>query len=134
MDKNPPLKSELVNEFVRVAHGDFDRVKALLNQEPALLNAAWDWGNGDWETGLGAAAHMGRKDISQHLVALGARMDIFAAAMLGRLDIVQAIAAAQPESLKAPGPHGISLMTHAKKGGKEAVAVVKFLNSAGKKK
>ena len=134
MDKNPPLKSELVNEFVRVAHGDFDRVKALLNQEPALLNAAWDWGNGDWETGLGAAAHMGRKDISQHLVALGARMDIFAAAMLGRLDIVQAIAAAQPEALKAPGPHGISLMTHAKKGGKEAVAVVKFLNSAGKKK
>ena len=134
MDKNPPLKSELVNEFVRVAHGDFDRVKALLNQEPALLNAAWDWGNGDWEMGLGAAAHMGRKDISQHLVALGARMDIFAAAMLGRLDIVQAIAGALPEPLKPPGPHGISLMTHAKKGGKEAVAVVKFLNSAGKKK
>ena len=60
------------------------------------------------------------------------RMDIFAAAMLGRLDIVQGIAAAQPEAWKAPGPHGISLMTHAKKGGKEAAAVVKFLQAERK--
>ncbi len=63
------LDAKMVAEFVNVAHSDFDRVKVLLAQEPALANACWDWGNGDWETGLGAAAHMGRKDIALHLLA-----------------------------------------------------------------
>ena len=132
MPKKPSLNSELVNEFVNVAHSDFARVKELLQQEPALLNASWDWGGGDWETALGAAAHMGRADIAVCLIELGARMDIFSAAMLGRLDIVQAIAAIQPTALTAPGPHGISLMSHAKKGGKNAAAVVEFLKTASK--
>jgi hypothetical protein len=117
----------MVQEFVSKAHGNLARVKELLEQAPALVNASWDWGGGDWETGLGAAAHMGKKDIALHLLALGARLDIFAAAMLGRLEVVKAIVATQPEALNAPGPHGISLMSHAKKGGKEAAGVVKFL-------
>ena len=37
-------------------------------------------------------------------------MDIFAAAMLGELEVVQAILVAQPEALRASGPHGISLL------------------------
>lgn len=45
----PALNPELVNEFVLKAHGDFDTVKRLLEQEPELLNAAWDWGGGDLE-------------------------------------------------------------------------------------
>lgn len=127
--KKPAIASELVQEFVNEAHGNFARVKELLEQEPALVNATWDWGGGDWETGLGAAAHMGKKDIAHHLLALGARMDIFAAAMLGKLEVVKAIAETHPEALTAPGPHGISLMTHAKKGGKDAAAVVKYLQA-----
>jgi hypothetical protein len=59
MEKPPMLNSELVNKFVRVAHSDLAKVKELLEQEPKLINAAWDWGGGDWETALGAAAHMG---------------------------------------------------------------------------
>ncbi len=27
--------------------------------QPALLNAAWDWGGGDFETALAGAAHRG---------------------------------------------------------------------------
>jgi hypothetical protein len=77
------IDSALVEEFVGKAHGDLARVKELLTQEPRLVNAAWDWGNGDWETALGAAAHMGRRDIAETLFAHGARLDIFAAAMLG---------------------------------------------------
>ena len=127
MPQPPALPPALVREFVNEAHGNFGRVKELLEQEPALLNAAWDWGGGDWETALGAAAHMGQKDIALHLLAHGARMDIFAAAMLGRTDVVKAILAAQPEAINAPGPHGISLMTHATKGGKAAAAVVRLL-------
>ncbi len=55
--KEPPprLASEEVQEFVGVCHGDFERVKVLLGEEKRLVNAAWDWGGGDWETGLGAA-------------------------------------------------------------------------------
>lgn len=129
MDKKPPLPAEMVQEFVAKAHGDLERVRALLEQEPALFNASWDWGGGDWETGLGAAAHMGRRDIALYLLARGARIDLFAAAMLGRLDVVQAILRHDPEARHAPGPHGIPLMAHARQGGDAAVAVVEYLAS-----
>lgn len=74
---------------------------------------------------------MGRKDIAAFLLSKGARMDIFVAAMLGRLDIVQAQIAAFPELLQSRGPHGITLMAHAQKGGEEALTVVEFLKSRG---
>lgn len=128
---NSAIAPELVNQFVRDAHGDFDSVKKLLEKEPALVNSSWDWGGGDWETGLGAAAHMGRKDIAEFLLNKGARIDLFAAAMLGKLEIVQAVVNDNPAVVNEKGPHGIPLMTHAKKGGKESAAVVKFLQSVG---
>src|SRR4029078_829038 len=90
MDRPPALAAGLVQEFVGVAHSDLNRVTELLAQEPALIHATWDWGGGDWETALGAAAHMGRADIARFLLDKGARIDIFAAAMLGDLAIVQA--------------------------------------------
>jgi hypothetical protein len=91
MEKKPALDPKLVEEFVLKAHSDAKRVRELLEQEPALVNACWDWGGGDWETALGAAAHMGRKEIALYLLARGARIDLYAAAMLGRLEIVRAI-------------------------------------------
>lgn len=129
MDKKPALKSELVGEFVAKAHADLDRVKEMLMQEPALVNATWDWGGGDFETALGAAGHMGRRDIANLLLENGARLDIFVAAMLGNLEIVKAALKAHPESLKIPGPHGIPLIAHAKAGGEESRAVLDFLSS-----
>ncbi len=119
------LPSPLVYEFVAQAHSNLDRVKELLTQEPALLNAAWDWGGGDWETGLGAAAHMGRKDIAEFLLGQGARSDIFAAAVLDQIEIVKALIARQPSAKNALGPHGIPLIEHAKAGG--AQQVLKYL-------
>lgn len=129
MDKKPQIKPELVNEFVGNAHGNLQRVKELLEQEPALLNAAWDWGGGDWETALGAAAHTGQAAIAHYLLEHGAHLDIFAAAMLGKLDIVQAISAIQPNALTALGPHGIPLIIHAEMGGEAATAVVEFIKA-----
>jgi hypothetical protein len=128
MDK-ARLNSELVKQFVSVAHADWEQVMHLLEQEPALVNAAWDWGGGDWETALGAAAHMGRRDIALHLLAHGARLDIFAAAMLGKLDVVKAMVLDNPELQHARGPHGIPLLAHAEAGGEEATAVVDFLKT-----
>jgi hypothetical protein len=129
LDKIPALDPALVRDFVANAHGDLDRVKELLEQEPALVNAACDWGGGDWETGLGAAAHCGRKDIAHHLLARGARLDLFAAAMLDRLDIVQAILTAFPEARHTAGPHGIPLIVHAQQGG--AASVLAYLETPG---
>ena len=129
MEKRPALEASLVEEFVAKSHGDLDRVKELLLQEPALINAAWDWGGGDWETGLGAAAHMGRSDIANYLLEHGARLDLCAAAMLGKLEIVRAALEAYPEALDLPGPHGIPLMAHAQAGGNEAIPVVEYLKS-----
>jgi len=82
--------SAQVQAFVGNAHGDLEAVRAALVAEPRLANAAWDWGGGDWETALGAAAHMGRRDIAELLLEHGARLDIFAAAMLGDVDVVRA--------------------------------------------
>jgi hypothetical protein len=131
MADKPRIESDLVCEFVGHAHSDLDRVKAMLAEQPALVNAAWDWGAGDWETGLGAAAHMGRRDIAQFLLAQGARMDIFSAAMLGHLAVVQAMLAASPETRNSLGPHGIPLLKHAEAGGERAAAVVDHLKGIG---
>jgi len=129
MDTKPAITATLVQEFVVKSHGDLDRVTQLLAQEPALVNATWDWGGGDFETALGAAAHMGRKDIANFLLEHGARLDIFAAAMLGKLEIVKAALTAYPAALKTPGPHGIPLIVHAEKGGEDARAVLEYLQS-----
>jgi hypothetical protein len=129
MERKPALASTLVEEFVRVAHADLDRTRELLTQEPALVNATWDWGGGDFETALGAAAHMGRKDIAEFLLEHGARRDLFAAAMLGNLEIVQAALTAYPDALNVPGPHGIPLIAHAQAGGEDAKAVLEYLQA-----
>ena len=129
---SPPkaaIAPERVQQFVNDAHGDLDSVTRMLDEEPGLLNACWDWGGGDWETGLGAAAHMGRRDIAGLLLDRGARIDLFAAAMLGKLDIVKAVVEDDPAVVDRKGPHGISLTSHARKGGKAATEVVKYLKS-----
>ena len=127
MGQPAAIVAELVQEFVGNAHGNLERVRELLRAQPALVNAAWDWGGGDWETALGAAAHMGRRDIAAELLAHGARLDLFAAAMLGEVEIVRAILGAFPELRRASGPHGIPLLAHAQAGGEEAAAVVRLL-------
>ena len=129
-DAPPRLDPEMVQSFVTNAHGDHEVVSALLVEEPALVNAAWDWGAGDWETGLGAAAHMGRRDIALFLLDNGARLDIFAAAMLGDVEVVRAMLAAYPAKRDELGPHGIPLVAHARAGGADARAVLELLDTA----
>jgi len=128
-DAPPQLDPAKVQAFVASAHGDLDVVRSLLEEEPSLVNAAWDWGGGDWETGIGAAAHMGRRQIALYLLEHGARLDLFAAAMLGYFDIVTAILSDFPEMRDALGPHGIPLVEHARVGGADARAVLELLEA-----
>jgi hypothetical protein len=129
-ERPPQLDPELVQAFVGNAHGDLGEVERLLAQEPSLVNAAWDWGRGDWETGLGAAAHVGEREIALFLLEHGARLDLFAAAMLGYADVVRTVLEAHPQMRDAKGPHGIPLIAHAQKGGEQAHEVRELLEAA----
>ncbi len=127
--KKPQINRLMAQDFVIFAHSDLEMTRKLLDKEPALLNAAMDWGGGDWETGLGGASHMGRRDIVEMLLDRGARIDLFCAAMLGQLDAVRSFLTLQPKLIDAKGPHGFSLHFHAQVGGKDSENVLDYLQS-----
>lgn len=127
----PRQDAKLVSEVVGKSHFDEAGVKELVKAHPALVNAWWDWGFGDWESPLGAASHVGQRGIAEFLLEQGARIDIFAAAMLGMTDVVKAFVTAQPGIQRTLGPHGIPLLAHAKAGGKWAADTVAYLERLG---
>jgi hypothetical protein len=128
-NKPPALNADLVRNFVIAGHGNLENVKQLLEQEPGLLNACWDWGGGDFETAIEGAGHTGSKDCANYLLGKGARMNIFCAAMLGELEIVKGFLAAFPDLKSSKGPHGLQLLHHARQGGGDAKEVLAYLES-----
>lgn len=127
----PQQQASLVREVVGASHRNEARVREIIGQHPSLVNACWDWGFGDFETPLGAASHTGRREIAEFLLEQGARIDIFAATMLGYVDVVKALVVARPGIQKTRGPHGIHLLNHAKAGGEASEAMVKYLEELG---
>lgn len=123
---HPPA---LVREMVIAAHGNLPRVRDLLGRWPTLAKAAIDWGYGDWEDALGAASHVGNREIARILLANGARPTLFSAAMLGELEVVKAFLTPSPELAGIYGPHGIPLLRHARAGGAASQAVVDYLST-----
>ena len=83
-EHDPQIDRARVKRFVIAGHFNLDAVKEMLAADSTLINGAIDWGNGDFETALGGASHMGRRDIAEFLLEHNARMDIFAATMLGQ--------------------------------------------------
>lgn len=120
-----------VRDIVGAAHNDLEQVRALVTARPELAKASYDWGFGDWESALGAASHMGRRDIAELLLAHGARPTLFSAAMLGQLAVVRAFVEASPGIQRMSGPHGFSLLAHARFGGEAAEPVLRYLESLG---
>jgi hypothetical protein len=51
--------------------------------------------------------------------------------MLGQLDVVRAFVAAAPGVQRTLGPHGITLLSHARAGGDGAKAVAEYLGGLG---
>ena len=130
-DALPQQDPGVVKDAVGASHGNFARIRELVEKQPAMARASIDWGFGDWETCIDAAAHVGNKPIADFLLAHGARPTIFSAAMMGQLDTVKAFVAARPGLQKTLGPHGITLMSHAKAGGPDAAVVVQYLTTLG---
>lgn len=127
--RRPQINRLMVQDFVVFAHTDIAMVKRLLDKEPALVNAFMDWGGGDWESALGAAAHTGNREMAELLLERGARMDIFCATMMGQLEAVKAFLTLQPKLIDAKGPHGFSLHFHAQLAGRDADRMVEYLQS-----
>lgn len=127
----PTEDPKLIREMVGVSHRDLKRVREIAAQNPALVRAGIDWGFGDWETALGAASHVGNREIAEFLLASGAAPTIFSAAMLGQLEVVQAMVKAEPGVQRRLGPHGIPLLAHAKAGGEKAAGVLQYLTELG---
>ena len=112
--RGPRQDLDLVASFVGLAHKDanLDKVADMISREPKLIYATWDWGEGDWETGLGGASHVGSRVMARFLLEKGARIDAFCAAMLGEREVIAAMVAADPAVVKARGPHGYCLLYH----------------------
>jgi hypothetical protein len=132
-DKPAPLSIEIVKEFVGVAHGKFDRLKEMLENDHLLLHASYDWGGGDYESAIEAAGHVGNKEIANYLLSKGARYNIYLASMLGHMETVKQVLTFIPGLLNSKGPHGFTMLHHAQRGGSEAAAVVEYLQSQGAK-
>ena len=129
--KPAQLAPELVKEFVRVGHNNLPEVQRMLKEQPGLLNASWDVGGGDFETALEGAGHVGDREIAEYLIGQGARANIFVLTMLGRTVEVKALLAAFPNLLRTKGPHGLTLLHHATRGGEPAVELLEHIQGLG---
>jgi hypothetical protein len=111
--ERPRQRLDRVQTFVRAAHTDLPKVKEMLAQEPALLHASWDWGNGDWENALEAASHKANHAMADFLLEQGARLNPFCLAMQGEFDAIAVLIRAQPSLCNGMGPHRLTLLFHA---------------------
>lgn len=126
-----PYKLEIVKEFVIAGHSKLDRVKEMLEEYPNLLYCRYDWGNGDFEEAIEGAGHVGNKEIANYLIEKGARPNLFVLTMLGETSIVKSAIDKYPSLLTAKGPHGLSLLHHAKKGGENSKELFDYFQSKG---
>jgi len=107
------LSPEIIREFVIAAHFNLEKVRTLFAERPALLTVQHQWGENDFEDGLGAASHVGNRPIAEFFLEQGVPMSIFAAAMLGRTADVEAFLQADPTQINALGAHKIPILFHA---------------------
>lgn len=104
----------LVGPAHGTVHGDFDRVKAALDEQPELVKAlnALDPSRVE-ETPQGAAAHLGCREILACMLSRGVRLDIFMACALGMAERAAEFLRQEPTLANARGAHGIHVLNHA---------------------
>jgi len=108
-----PPSTEQVREFVIAGHGNLEKVRQMLAENPKLLNASYRWNENDTETAVQAAAQVGNSNVAQFLLKQGAPLEICTAAMLGMRDEVENRLSEDPRNFNATGAHGIPLLPHA---------------------
>jgi hypothetical protein len=128
-----PYSVSLVKEFVIAGHGNFDKVKTMVQENPNLVFGKFDWGNGDFEAAIEGAGHLGNKEIANFLLDAGSRVTLFVLTMLGKTELVKPILEAYPKLIFANGPHGFTMLHHAKVGGKDGEELYNYLQEKGLK-
>jgi ankyrin repeat protein len=120
MEKSPlvqtqqqPPSTDQIREFVIAGHGNLEKVKQMLAENPKLLNMPHRWNENDTETAVQAAAQVGSANVAQFLLKQGAPLEICTAAMLGMRDEVEQRLNEDPRNANATGAHGIPLLPHA---------------------
>ena len=103
---------EQIREFVIAGHGNLQKVKDMLTENPGLLNLQYRWNENDAETAIQAAAQVGSVSVAKYLLERGAPIEICTAAMLGLYDEVVRFLNLNPENVNAVGAHGIPLLPH----------------------
>jgi hypothetical protein len=122
-----------IKEFVVAGHSNLNKVKSMLMEEPNLIYSRYDWGGGDFEEAIEGAGHVGNKEIAKYLIEQGARVNLFVLTMLGKKQIVIPTLEEYPSLIDAKGPHGFSLLHHAKIGGKDSKDILDYLMEKGLK-
>ena len=128
---NAPLSIDLVREFVIAAHGNLEKVRKMLEENPELLDARYAWSETDHETAIQGAAQVGSVPVARYLIERGAPLEICTAAMLGFKDEVERRIKEKPDNINSKGAHGIPLLPHAAWSG--SLELVQFLFRNGAK-
>jgi hypothetical protein len=129
----PPYTLDLVKEFVIAGHGNFVKTQSMLKDHPNLVFSKFDWGNGDFEAAIEGAGHVGNREIAEFLIDAGSRVTLFVLTMLGRTDLVKPVLEAYPKLIFSLGPHGLTLLHHAKVGGRPGDELYAYLQEKGLK-
>jgi hypothetical protein len=132
-----PYKMETVKEFVVAGHGvkdgDLAKVQSMIADYPNIIYSKYDWGNGDFEAGIEGAGHLGNKEIAEYLINAGSRVTLFVLCMLGKTELVKPVLEQYPKLIFANGPHGFTMLHHAKIGGKDGEDLYAYLEQKGLK-
>ncbi|HKH46808.1 MAG TPA: ankyrin repeat domain-containing protein [Thermoanaerobaculia bacterium] len=127
--EQPAYGWPVINEYVAVAHGNFARMKELLDLYPKLLhaNASWD------ELAVEAGAHVGFKDGVRFLLDQGAPAALPTAAMMGMTAHVKKLLAEDPGRIWECGAHNMPPIWFPAIGGGEAdhLEIARLLLDAG---
>jgi len=124
MTVDPQLTPEIIREFVIASHFNLSKVQAMSAEHPALLTTQHQWGENDFEDGLGAASHVGNRPIAEFFLEQNVPLTICAAAMLGRTSDVEAFIQADSTQANAHGAHDIPILFHAALSGDTALTAL----------
>ena len=117
--------------MVGVSHGNVARVRAAPRAPPGPRPRRLGLGLRRLESALGAASHVGNREIAELLLAHGARPSIFSAAMLGQLDVVNAFVTARARHPAHEGAARHHAPLACAGGRRRGAPVVAYLESVG---
>jgi hypothetical protein len=108
-------------------HNDLDKLDKMMSYKPEFMYTRYHWGHGDFEAAIEGAGHVGNREIAEYLIDRGARVTLHVLAMLGKGELVIPVLLEYPSLVNASGPHGFTLLHHAKMGGEKSKGIYQYL-------